>query len=191
MLGSMLSKIRQDKNITKVFLAKKTGINIGHLTHIEKGERNPSHKTLKTICKVLGVPSQPLMYLYDRTYTEDQKRYKMLNHITYNKILAVDNVENFIDCPASVPNAGLAFKILDDSMEPKLKKDSYAFLEINSPLNHRDIGIIKYNGETLVRRFIIRRDTLILRPENKNYPEIFLSENDDFTIVGRVVFPTK
>ena len=39
MLGSMLSKIRKDKNMTKVELAKRTGLNIGHLTHIEKDER--------------------------------------------------------------------------------------------------------------------------------------------------------
>ena len=39
MLGSMISKIRKDKNMTKVQLAKKTKINIGHLTHIEKGTR--------------------------------------------------------------------------------------------------------------------------------------------------------
>lgn len=191
MLGSMLSKIRKDKNITKVELAKKTGINIGHLTHIEKGERNPSHKTLKTICKALDVPYQPLMYIYDRTLTEDQIRYKMLNHLSYNKILAVDSVENFIDWPSDVPNANIAFKILDDSMEPKLKKGTYAYLELGSPLNNRDIGVIKYNGETLVRRFIIRRDKLILRPENKDYPEIEISENDDFIIVGRVAFSSK
>ena len=191
MLGSMLSKIRKDKNITKVELAKKTGINIGHLTHIEKGERNPSHKTLKSICKALDVPSQPLMYLYDRTLTEDQIRYKMLNHLSYNKILAVDSLENFIDCPSDVPNATIAIKIPDDSMEPKLKKGSYAYFELNSPLNNRDIGVIKYNGETLVRRFIIRRDKLILRPENKDYPEMDISENDDFTIIGRIVFSSK
>ena len=53
MLGSMISKIRKEQHMTKVELSKKTGINIGHITHIEKGERNPSHKALKNICKAL------------------------------------------------------------------------------------------------------------------------------------------
>ena len=35
MLGNMISKIRKDKNITKVELSKRTKINIGHITHIE------------------------------------------------------------------------------------------------------------------------------------------------------------
>lgn len=187
MLGSMLSKIRKDKNITKVSLAKKTKINIGHLTHIEKGERNPSHKTLKTICKALCVPYQPLMNMYDKVITEDEIRYNLLEHVSYNKVVAVDSIDNFIECPYTVPNASMAFKILDDSMEPKLKEGSYAFLELNAPLINRDFGLFKYNNKFFVRRFIIRQDKLILRPENKNYPEISLSEKDDFTIIGKVI----
>jgi len=187
MLGNMISKIRKDKNITKVALAKKTKINIGHLTHIEKGERNPSHKALKKICTALQVPYQNLMHMYDRVMTEDEVRYKLLNHVSYNKVIAVDSINNFIECPHTVTNASMAFKILDDSMEPKLKKDSYSFLELNAPLINRDFGLFKYNNEYIVRRFIIRQDKLILRPENKNYPEIDLSEDDDFTILGRVL----
>lgn len=187
MLGNMISKIRNDKNITKVELAKRTKINIGHLTHIEKGERNPSHKALKNICEALKVPYQTLMYMYDRYVTEDEKRYKLFDHVSYNKVVAVNSIDDFIECPHTVPNASMAFKIVDGSMEPKLKKGTYAFLELNAPLINRDFGLFKYDGKFLVRRFIIRQDKLILRPENKNYPEIDLSENDDFTIIGRVI----
>ena len=49
MIGSMLAKARKAKGMTKTELAKLTDINIGHLTHIEKGERNPSHKALRNI----------------------------------------------------------------------------------------------------------------------------------------------
>ncbi len=186
MLGSMLSKIRKDKNITKVELAKKTKINIGHLTHIEKGERNPSHKALRNICKALKVPYQTLAYMYDKEISPDDKRYKLTNHISYNKVVAVDVISDFIECPPTIPNASIAFKINDNSMEPKLIEGSYAFLELNVPLENRNFGLFKFNGQILLRRFIIRQDALVLRPENKDYPEIFLSENDDFTIIGKV-----
>lgn len=186
MLGSMLSKIRKDKNITKVELAKKTKINIGHLTHIEKGERNPSHKALRNICKALKVPYQTLAYMYDKEISSDDKRYKLTNHISYNKVVAVDVINDFIECPPTIPNASIAFKINDNSMEPKLIEGSYAFLELNVPLENRNLGLFKFNGQILLRRFIIRQDALVLRPENKDYPEIFLSENDDFTIIGKV-----
>ena len=76
MIGDIIARIRKEKNISKTDLAKETGINIGHLTHIEKSERNPSHKALKTICKALKVPYQPLMYTYDKTLSDDQQFYK-------------------------------------------------------------------------------------------------------------------
>ncbi len=69
MIGDLLAKIRKDKKISKTDLAKVTNINIGHLTHIEKGERNPSHKALKTLSIALDVPYQPLMYTYDKELT--------------------------------------------------------------------------------------------------------------------------
>lgn len=187
MLGSMLSKIRKDKNMTKVELAKKTGLNIGHLTHIEKDERNPSHKTLKSITNALEIPYKPISSLYDIQMTDDHKRCNMLKHLSCSKVLAVDSYSNFVDCPKDVPNACLALKVLDDSMEPKLKKDSYCFIELNVPLNNKDIGLFKYNNNLIIRRFIIRKDKLVLRSDNKIYSDIDLSEDDDFTIIGRIL----
>ena len=37
-----------------------------------------------------------------------------------------------------------------------------------------------------MRRFVIRKDKLILRPDNKNYPDIDIDENTNFTIIGRI-----
>lgn len=191
MLGSMISKIRKEKHITKVELARRTGINIGHLTHIEKGERNPSHKTLSNICNALEVPYQTLIHLYDTEITKEHDRCNMIEHLSYNKILAVDSYSQFIECPANVPNSSIALKILDDVMEPYLPKNSYGFLELNVPLNNKDVGVFEYNGEIIIRRFIIRKDKLVLRADNKNYSDIDLSEDDDFTIIGRIFNPKK
>lgn len=191
MLGSMISKIRKDKHITKVEVSKKTGINIGHITHIEKGERNPSHKALKNISEALEIPYKPISCLYDTPITEDDIRCKMINHLDCNKVLALDSYSDFIDCPADIPNASIAIKIHDDVMEPKLKTNSYAFVELNVPLDNKDIGLFKYNNKFLIRRFIIRKDKLVLRADNKNYTDIDLSENDNFTIIGKIHVSSK
>lgn len=47
MLGNLLSNIREKKGLSKTSISEVTGINVGHLTHIEKGERNPSQKGFK------------------------------------------------------------------------------------------------------------------------------------------------
>ena len=187
MIGDMIARIRKEKKVSKTDLARETNINIGHLTHIEKGERNPSHKALRSICKALEVPYQPLMYTYDKVLSDDQEFYRAPNHISYNKVLAVDSLNSFMECPAALPSAALAIKIPDNSMEPKLPKDVYAFVELNSPLNNRDIGVFEYDGKIIVRRFIVRRDKLVLRAENKEFGEISIYEQDNFTIIGKVI----
>ena len=79
MIGDMISRIRKDKKITKTQLSELTDINIGHLTHIEKGERNPSHKALKNICSSLNVPFSPLLYTYDKELSNEQLEYDYIN----------------------------------------------------------------------------------------------------------------
>lgn len=187
MIGDMIAKIRKEKGMTKTELAEMTGINIGHLTHIEKGERNPSHKALRNICKALDVPYQQLMYTYDKELNEDQEKYGIVEHIAYNKVLAIDKLDSFIDCPSSSPSASLAIKVTDESMNSSFKKGQYIFIELNSPLNNKDIGIFSVNGKILVRKFFLKRGKYTLKAENKDFEEITITDSDDFYIIGKVL----
>ena len=115
MIGNMLAKARKDKGMTKTDLAKVTDINIGHLTHIEKGERNPSHKALKSICSALDIPYQQLLYTYDKNLSDEQVEYGYIDHISYNKIPAISKVDDYINCPAEFSNASFAASLEVDS----------------------------------------------------------------------------
>jgi len=157
MIGNMISKIREEKGMTKTELANITDINIGHITHIEKGERNPSHKTLMKICKALDVPYRQLMYTYDKSVSEEQVKYGYLDHISYDKVLAVDSVVGLINCPPEAFGASIAIKIKDNSMTPTLKLNKFAYVEFNAPLNNNDIGIFSINEDILIRRFFLRK----------------------------------
>ena len=159
MLGHMIAYIRKDRKLTKAGISRGTNINTGHLTHIEKGERNPSHKVLKNMCKTMGIPYSQLMYTYDKELSEEHKSYKVESHIGYDKVLSVDILGSFVDCPLSAPGANIAVKMNDNSMEPKIKKDSYVYIEFNSPLDNKDIGLFFYQNQFYIRRFIIRKDS--------------------------------
>ncbi len=187
MIGDMIAKVREEKGMTKTELARLTGINIGHLTHIEKGERNPSHKALKNICKALNVPYQQLMYTYDKQVSEEQESYGFINNIAYDKILSVDSLTGFIDCPANMASASLAIKINDNSMEPTIKNGEYAFIEFNSLLNNKEVGLFCLNGSLLFRRLVTRRGKIFLKADNKNVEEICINDSDTFYIVGKVL----
>lgn len=187
MIGDMIAKARKEKGMSKTQLAKLTDINIGHLTHIEKGERNPSHKALKNICKALDIPYQQLMYTYDKIINEEQESYNVVKHISYNKIIATDNITGFIDCPSNVPSSAIAIKMKDDSMSNSYPEGSYIFVEFNSPLNHKDYGIFSYNDEIIVRRFYTKRGKITLKAENKSIKDINITDKDTFYIIGKIV----
>ncbi len=187
MIGDMIAIIRKEKGMTKTELAELTGINIGHLTHIEKGERNPSHKALRNICKALDVPYQQLMYTYDKELNEEQEKYGVANHISYNKILAVDSINSFVDCPSSLPSASIALKVPDDSMADLLKKGEYVYIEFNTPLKNKDIGLFCLNNKTLIRRFFLKKGKFTLKAENKDVEDIVVSDSDEFFIIGKVL----
>lgn len=187
MIGELISRIRNEKNVTKTELARRTNINIGHLVHIEKEERNPSSRAIKTICRALEVPYQPLMYADEKILTEEQEEIYMINHISYEKILAVGSLDSFIKCPLDLPSANMAVKINDKSMEPRLEEGTYAFIEFNTPLDNKDIGIFEYDDKVIIRRFVIRKESLVLRADNKDFSDILLPFDGDYNIIGKVI----
>lgn len=186
MIGDMIAKARKEKGMSKTELARLTDINIGHLTHIEKGERNPSHKALKNICQALNIPYQQLMYTYDKTVNEEQESYNLVKHISYNKLLAVDNIGGFIDCPPDLPSSSIALKVRDDSMSPKIVKNSYVFVEFNTPLNNKDIGLFSYNDKVIIRKFMNRNGKITLKALNDSFEDIKISDTDVFYIIGKI-----
>lgn len=186
MIGNMISKVRKERGITKTELANQTDINIGHLTHIEKGERNPSHKALKEICYALNVPYQQFLYAYDQEITKEQLEYKYLDHVSYNKVPAISKIDDYIDCPYDFAKASFAYKVPDDAMAPIIKEGSYAFVEINGLIENRAIGLFKLNDEYLIRRLLYKKDKFVLRADNKDVKDININSKDVFQIIGRV-----
>ena len=186
MIGDMIAKARKEKGMTKTELARLTDINIGHLTHIEKGERNPSHKALKNICKALNIPYQQLMFTYDKCVNEEHESYNLVKHISYNKLIAIDNIGGFIDCPPDIPSSAVALKVRDDSMAPTIAKNSYVFVEFNSPLENKDFGLFSYNDKIIIRKFMTRNGKITLKALKDDVEDIKVSDSDTFYIIGKI-----
>ena len=188
MIGNMISKIRKEKGITKTELSKITGINIGHLTHIEKGDRNPSHKALRSICEALDIPFDKLLHTYDKTLSSEQEKYDYLKYIPYNKVPVFSGLDNFIICPSKYSNASFAYKIPDNSMEPIFEKGSNVFIDVTGLLENKDYGLFKTNEKFLIRKLLYRKNGLVLRAENKNLEieDILVPDLKEFEIIGKV-----
>ncbi|MBF0978556.1 MAG: LexA family transcriptional regulator [Clostridiales bacterium] len=189
MLGYLLSKIRTDRKMSKTRLSELTNINIGHLSHIEKGERVPSHKALREISKALDIPYKNLMHAYDHDLNDDQIKYGAANHVLYNKIPIFGSLLGFTKCDFDTSNADFAIFINDESMSPKFALGSFVLVEQNAPLSNRDYGVFMYNDKILIRRFIIRKNDLVLRAEDPNISDIILVNSDNFYIIGKILLP--
>ena len=186
MIGSIIAKIRKEKGITKTKLAELTDINIGHLTHIEKGERNPSHKALQAIASALNVPYQQLLYTYDKELTTEQKEYGYINYLSTNYVPAISNLDDYIICPSEYSKASFAYKVPDNSMAPLLRENTYVFVEFNGLISNKEVGLFKYNDQFLIRRLIYKRGKFILKADDKDIPEIKIQNQDDFRIIGKI-----
>jgi len=125
--------------------------------------------------------------MYDKTLSEEQIQYNAISHMPYDKIPTFDSLGSLIDCPADIPKASIAVKITDNTMEPKLKQGSYVFIEFGTPLDNRDIGLFSYDGKLLIRKFIVRKDGVVLRADNKDIEDIVLEPHSSYHIVGKVV----
>ncbi len=126
------------------------------------------------------------MYTYDKELSEDQISYGAVAHISYNKIPVFDKIGGFIDCSPKVPGASFAVKVLDSSMEPTFVKGSYVLVELNTPLNSKDYGIFSYNNSVIIRKFLSKKGSITLKADNKEIPEIKVTEDDTFYIIGKV-----
>ena len=40
---------------------------------------------------------------------------------------------------------------------PKFNIGTYVYVEFNAPLDNKDFGLFEYNGECIIRKFIIRQ----------------------------------
>ena len=189
MLGNLLSKIRTDKKMSKTKLSELTNINIGHLSHIEKGERVPSHKALKQIAKALDIPYKNLMHAYDHSLNDDSNKYDAANHVLYSKIPIFGSLLGFTECGFDTTNADFAIFINDNSMSPKFTLGSFVLVEQDAPLSNRDYGVFMYDDKILVRRFIIRKNDVVLRAEDPNISDIILLNSDNFYVIGKVLLP--
>ncbi len=60
-LGENIRKMRLAKNLTQGDLCKKLQIDVGYMSNLEQGKKNPTLATIERIAKVLSVSVDELM----------------------------------------------------------------------------------------------------------------------------------
>lgn len=186
MIGKMIKNVRLKQGMKLNKLAELTGIDIGHLSHIEKAERFPSYKALKLICEALDVPVSQFLNYTGKTLSEEQDEYGYIEYIPYGLIPVVD-IKDYVPAPKNTDKNVMAVVVKDSSMEDKIKKGSKIFIEFYTPVNNKDVGLFSVNGNLLIREFKLKADKIVLKAYNKEIEDIIITEDDDFKIIGRMI----
>ncbi len=64
MIYNYIQEIRKQQGLTITALAKKTGLSVGYICHLERGSReNPSMKVMKKICLALHKDLTDVFYI--------------------------------------------------------------------------------------------------------------------------------
>lgn len=187
MVGKIIRQERIKQHIKSKDLASAIGVDNGHLSHIEKGIRNPSKPILAKICKELNLSYQFMLNVAAHAVDEESETYDVTTYVPYKKILYTENFD-LIDCPDDLREVSLVTKMNDDSMEPKIKKDSKLYVKYTSVLEPEDVCIALFNKKVVVREFSKKGEQIILKAQNKKYKNIVIESNSDFHIIGKILF---
>ena len=72
-------------------------------------------------------------------------------------------------------------------MQPTFEKNSFVFVEFNSPLDNKDIGLFSLNDKILIRRFFVKKGKITLKADDKDIEDILITDADNFYIIGKVL----
>lgn len=189
MVGKIIRQERMKQKIKSKDLAKAAGIDTGHLSHIEKGIRNPSKTILAKICNELNLSYQFMLNVAQNSVEDESASYDVTTYVPYDKVLYTENFK-LIDCPRDVHNVSLVTKMKDDSMEPVISKGSIIYVHYTSILDPNDICLVSYHGELFVRTFALKDEKIVLSAKNKDFEDMIIEEKDpEFTIIGKIILP--
>ncbi len=186
MIGKMINNIRKEKKMSLQKLSTLTGIDVGHLCHIENGQRNPSYKALKSICTALGVSGEQFATYTGQTLNEKQEEYGYVKYIPYNKVPLVNLIE-FVERPKDCEGNLMCIIVDDDSMEKQYMMGSNVFIDTGTPLDSGDLGLFLFNNRIMLREIKYNGSKTLLKAYNKEYEDITVKEDDKFYIIGKVV----
>ena len=71
-------------------------------------------------------------------------------------------------------------------MSPLIKENAIVYIEQNAIIENKEIGLFYYNGDYIVRRLLYKKESFILKADNKDIPNITINNKDTFYIIGKV-----
>lgn len=187
MIGKVIRQERIKRKISSKDFAKTVGIDNGFLTHIEKGDRNPSRNVLAKICQELDLSYDFMLSLLQNSLSENSDDYDVTEYTPTNKVLYAENI-SLVECPKLSESVSFITRMHDDSMEPTISKNTLLHVKYTSFIQNGDVCIVVLNNKTLVREFYSSHNEIKLKAVNSSYENITINpDKDSLDIIGKII----
>lgn len=207
-LGKLLKEARLKKQLTQTQVADKAAISQPYYNLIEndKSIRPPSLYIIEQIARVLGCDRKILSKIVQLMQLEYKRKVvsRLETRLGQNSKDGFRPIPILSDIPADIskdftgmvdeyyessindPNA-FFLRAKGDCMAPEIKKGDLLLIVPNEKVESGDIAaVVNGKGEKEVTRITMRKNEIILTPDNPAYPTIVWEAKDEPKIIGRV-----
>lgn len=200
-LASLLKSARTNSSLTVRELSKLTEtISHTEISLLENAKRKaPNPMSIKRLAEILHLNYIELFKIIG--YLDKNENSKELSNNSnpisiFDTIISAyenreDKIIEYVSFPTSLKlnsKNAFAIRLNENSMEPTIKKDSIIFVKRTSNILSNHIGAFVLNGTPMVKRYFSVDSKIFLRSDNNtNYPDILISSDDDFSIVGEFI----
>jgi len=104
-------------------------------------------------------------------------------------LLAIENIERHINIDPSIARTdGMFFlRVQGDSMiEAQIKPGDLALVRPQKQLEQGDVAVVRVGDEATLKYFFKEENRIRLQPANTAYDPIYLYEEDDMEVIGKV-----
>lgn len=213
-LGDLLKEARLKKGFTQTQVADKAGLSQPYYNLIEnnKSSRPPSLYIVEQIANILDCDTNNLSKIVQLMQLEYKKRVVDKLEARLGQApktgprpipilseIPAGHPKNYNTFPSDIIEDYYQFKIEEqdpdafllrvggDCMAPEIKKGDLLLIAPNEKVENGDIAaVVNDKGEKEVTRITIRKDEIILTPDNPAYPTIVWEAKDKPKIIGRV-----
>lgn len=189
-----LLQLMSDNNETIYSLAEYLHLSPSAISRYTNATMKPKHLTIEAISSKYGINPIWLMGSDDVDKYPDNiklsKQIPILGTIAAGQpILAKQNIEGFEYVPDDV-NVDFCLRIKGDSMTgARILDGDIVFIRQQPDVETGEIAAVMIDGEATLKRVYKINGSVILRPENPNYPEQVYSKKDmkDVSILGKAI----
>lgn len=197
-----LSKAMQDADLDTKELSRLSGVTRSSFYHYLDGRFIPKYPTVRQIAKTLKVnpnwligisddpTPQPDLSMIDNLEQPDLAQIPLIGQIACGEpILADENIESHVPAPIELKDC-FALRCKGDSMiNARIMDGDLVFVRPQIEVENGEIAAIRIDTEATLKRFYKIGDTIILRPENPQYPDQIYTATQflDVQIIGKAV----